>query len=404
MASAGGESRSANSPNRVEALITPALLVWARETAGFDIPMAAKKIGVQPDRLAGWEQGQRRPSIPQLRKLANVYRRPIAVFYLPKPPAAEALIRDFRRLPGTETPETSPRLRWEIRQARVRREIALDLYEQLGAPPPVLSPLGSATDDPETLATRMRDLLRIDDDVQTRWRNEREAFERWRGALGALGVLVFQSSRVPVTEMRGFSIADFPLPVVVINGGDTLHGRIFTMLHEFGHLMIHEAGLCDLSERSAASGQGQAIERFCNHVSGATLVPAHRLLNEDLVRANRDSPHWSDEAIATLARRFWVSREALLRRLLVLGRTTEAFYRRKRAQYQREYEARKERRAGGFAKPSQAVFSSAGPLYVSLVMGAYNSDRITANDLSEYLNVRLQHVPEIEEELARRSG
>jgi transcriptional regulator with XRE-family HTH domain len=108
MASAGGESRSANSPNRVEALITPVLLVWARETAGFDIPTAAKKIGVHPDRLAGWEQAQRRPSIPQLRKLANVYKRPIAVFYLPEPPAAEASIRNFRRLPGTETPETSP--------------------------------------------------------------------------------------------------------------------------------------------------------------------------------------------------------------------------------------------------------------------------------------------------------
>lgn len=109
MASAGGAPRSANPPERVEALITPALLVWARETAGFDIPTAAKKIGVQPDRLAGWEQGQRRPSIPQLRKLANVYKRPIAVFYLPEPPAAEAVIRDFRRLPGSVTgSEVSP--------------------------------------------------------------------------------------------------------------------------------------------------------------------------------------------------------------------------------------------------------------------------------------------------------
>jgi len=254
------------------------------------------------------------------------------------------------------------------------------------------------------LASRMRALLAINNDTQRQWHDEREAFNRWRVALGVRGVLVFQAPCIALTEMRGFSLGEFPLPVIVVNSGDSVRGRIFTMLHEFAHLMIHEAGLCDLGDRAPEMTQEQQVERFCNHVAGATLIQAGQLLDDPLVVTHRGTATWTDDAIEALANRYWVSREALLRRLLVLGRTTETFYRRKRAQYQREYEAHAQQRSGGFAKPSRVALSSAGPLYVSLVLDAYNSDRITANDLSEYLNVRLRHVPEIAEELARRSG
>ena len=71
---------------RVEALITPALLRWGRETAGYDVETASAKASVKPEALESWESGQARPSIPQLRKLAKLYKRPIAVFYLPEPP------------------------------------------------------------------------------------------------------------------------------------------------------------------------------------------------------------------------------------------------------------------------------------------------------------------------------
>jgi transcriptional regulator with XRE-family HTH domain len=59
---------------RVEALVKPELLRWGRETAGLTIEAAAKKITVTPERLLSWENGDARPSIPQLRKMADVYR------------------------------------------------------------------------------------------------------------------------------------------------------------------------------------------------------------------------------------------------------------------------------------------------------------------------------------------
>ncbi len=66
----------------VEALVNADMLRWARDSAGFDLDVAAKKIGVPSDKLFLWEEGDSRPTIKQLFKLSNVYKRPANIFYL----------------------------------------------------------------------------------------------------------------------------------------------------------------------------------------------------------------------------------------------------------------------------------------------------------------------------------
>jgi transcriptional regulator with XRE-family HTH domain len=83
-----------------KALINPAMLEWARETAGYDIQRAAKKAQVKPDKYAAWEVGQSMPTVGQLRKLSNAFKRPLAIFYLSQVPKAFQPIKDFRRLPA----------------------------------------------------------------------------------------------------------------------------------------------------------------------------------------------------------------------------------------------------------------------------------------------------------------
>jgi DNA-binding transcriptional regulator YiaG len=55
---------------RVKSTISPALVTWARETAGFTLAEAAKRLKVDETRLAAWEDpvNEDAPSIPQLRK------------------------------------------------------------------------------------------------------------------------------------------------------------------------------------------------------------------------------------------------------------------------------------------------------------------------------------------------
>jgi transcriptional regulator with XRE-family HTH domain len=68
-----------------EAIVRPELLTWARRNVALSLEEAAKKVRVRPERLSSWENGQARPTINQLRNLANAYKRPVAVFYLPAP-------------------------------------------------------------------------------------------------------------------------------------------------------------------------------------------------------------------------------------------------------------------------------------------------------------------------------
>lgn len=190
--------------SRIEARVNPALLIWARETAGFSAGAAADRLKVPVDRLEAWELGDARPSLPQLRKVAQLYRRPLAAFYLPRPPAAEEPVHDFRRVHGQVVGRTSPDLLLAIRRCRERREIALDLYEQLDAEPTPLDLTLSLRDDPEAVSGRIRKLLDISFDVQRSWQDQYEAFRQWRTRLESVGALAFQATDVEIAEARGF--------------------------------------------------------------------------------------------------------------------------------------------------------------------------------------------------------
>ena len=116
----------------IPALVQPELLVWARQSAGLRLDEAAKKSQTKPEILRQWEDGETKPSIPQLRKLGEVYKRPLAVFFLPEPPKDFDPQREFRRLPGVTPQNESPELRLALRIALFRREGARELYEKLG--------------------------------------------------------------------------------------------------------------------------------------------------------------------------------------------------------------------------------------------------------------------------------
>jgi len=386
---------------KVEALVKPSLLSWARRTSSMSIEEAAKKAQVKPEQVEAWERGGKRPSIPQLRKLCEIYKRPLAVFYLPEPPKTFTAMRDYRRLPGEIAGHESPELRFEVRRAQYRREVALDLYQDLEGTVPEFAASASIAEPPESLGGKIRELLGVAVEEQAQWVTAHDAFNNWRAAIERKGVLVFQTTTVPLEEMRGFSLHEAQLPVIVVNIKDHPHARVFSLLHEFAHILLHEGGLCDMAEDAFRPPEVEKMEVYCNHVAGAALVPENRLLREYDSTRNQEAKGPNDEKIEALARLFRVSREVLLRRLLIFNRIGKGFYSEKRAEYQ-ERVAEQEKRPGGFAPPDQMALSSAGHSFTRLVLAGYYQDKITASDLSDMLEVRMKHVPRIEEKVARR--
>ncbi len=353
---------------------------------------AAARADVKPDRLLEWEQGISHPSIPQARRLADVYKRPLAALYLPAPPRDFTVPHDFRRLPDMPTPAPSPRLIEEIRLAEYRRSLALDLADEDEGQCDLIG-LGSVGDDAEELAGGVRELLAVTPTSQHRWKDDYEAFNGWKTSMESRGVLVFQFSRIDVDEARAFSIAADRFPVVAINGSDGPRARIFSLLHELGHLVLRRGGISDLHENEPMSPDS-AVEIFCNRFAGAVLVPRESLLQQELVRRASPRTAWTNADLDLLARLYRVSREVVLRRLLINGRTSDSFYR----QWQSEHRAppaSEDAKSGFMSVPRRAV-RAVGQPFARIVLGAFYDDTITLGDVSEYLGVRVKHVPAIE--------
>jgi transcriptional regulator with XRE-family HTH domain len=66
--------------------IAPDLFRWARENVGLPLQVAARRIGVKPEKLEEWEGKEALPTPRQLEKAADAYKRPVAMFFLPAPP------------------------------------------------------------------------------------------------------------------------------------------------------------------------------------------------------------------------------------------------------------------------------------------------------------------------------
>lgn len=387
---------------RIEANPTPAVLKWARTSSGLTPEEASRKLGIALEKLALWEDGLAKPTFAQLRKASTVYKRPLAAFYLAKPPRDFEAMRDFRRHPDSEESPVSSDLKQEIRRAHDRRLWALELMQQLDESPRKVPSILTLSEDVENAAAKLRSFLSVKFTEQGTWKNQ--ALKLWRSKVENAGILTFELTKLPVREARGFSIGLRPLPVAVVNIKDAQPARIFTLLHEVAHILLDLDGICDLHEDNQDRDHA-SVETFCNRVAGAALFPRDALFSTDVVKHHsRNRGEWSDQELQTLAGLFGGSREAALVRLTNLGLASQPFCDRRREQFRVEYqrlEAEKQaRQDSGFAPPHQVALLSAGRLFVQLVVESLNRERITSSDFSDYLQIRAKHIPEVQLEYA----
>lgn len=381
----------------IPASVEPSVLRWARESIDLTPVAAARRIGVPDDRVEQWESGEVRPTIAQLRKAAEVYKRTLAVFFLPRPPDDFDTLRDFRRLKGAGVGAWSPELHDEYRRAHRQREAALELAELEDYAPASawkIQPL-PASDDDIASAARNRLLgeapLRLPHGRATVY----DHLNVWVSGLEAAGVLVFATSggRVQVSEMRAFSLYFEDLPVIVVNGADAARGRLFSLLHEYAHLLLHTEGLCDMVVDSRATSPELRLEARCNALAASILMPADLVLASPPVQARASSPSsWDYTALAEAAAPFGVSAEAFLRRLVSLSRVDADFYSRRRDEFLAVYEAEEARTRPPGGDWYRNTARDLGKGFVRLVADARRRRVIDSYTAASYLNVKVGQI------------
>ncbi|EQD80608.1 DNA-binding protein, partial [mine drainage metagenome] len=79
--------------------VRPEVLRWARQSIGLSVSDVALRLKRPVEEIEAWEANGPYPSYLQLEKLAyQLYKRPLAVFFLPAPPEEISPVREFRTL------------------------------------------------------------------------------------------------------------------------------------------------------------------------------------------------------------------------------------------------------------------------------------------------------------------
>jgi len=381
-------------PKSVDALINPAMLVWIRAQEGYSPDEMARKAGTTETRYLAWEQGGKRPTLQQVFDLAYACRRPVSLFYFREPPPAETMPADFRRLRGTQAQELAPQTRLEIRLAKERRQAFLEMAEKLSgqADAQQWGYVSSATVQSSVLdvAGRVRELLGVSLQTQMNWDHEYEAFRAWKDAVERAGMLVFQCS-LELQELRAAAIVEVPYPALLLNTKDSAKARIFSLLHEVGHVFLGQSAI------SSVWDSDYDTERYCNQLAAEVLLPRDTLRADPLVVALRGQMASVDD-LRALSRKYWVSMHAVAIRLVELHLQPEALRQRYETQLRRESATPIPAGGGG---PSYYVtqVSHLGVPLVATTLRAADEDFITVIDAARLLGVKAGHLEKLREHL-----
>ncbi|MFZ5493402.1 MAG: ImmA/IrrE family metallo-endopeptidase, partial [Pseudomonadota bacterium] len=261
--------------------INPEILVWARETAGYELSEAAQRLGLADgkaatghEKLAAYEQGEKEPSRPLLLKMSKHYRRPLLTFYLDVPPARADRGRDFRTIHRAVDPSENGMVDALVRSIKVRQEV---LREALASEQDHerLAFIGSYSLEKgaDGLVSQIRAKSGFDLAVYRSKRSQEEAFQYLRERIENLGIFTMlignlgsHHTNLSSEIFRGFAIADPIAPFVVINDQDAKSAWPVTLLHEVSHLWLGQTGI------SGAVAERE-VERFCDGVASELLIP-----------------------------------------------------------------------------------------------------------------------------------
>lgn len=312
--------------------INPAILQWARETAGMGLEEASKAIGLNAargktgaERLQLLENGEAEVPRQLLGRMAEKYRRPLIAFYLAEPPKAGSRGEDFRRVPKAALPEFNPRLDALIRNVRARQDVVRFLLEDDESEPLSFVASSKISDGVEAVSRSIAKTTGFDltdfrraADIDKAFTYLRERLERVGLFVLLLGDLGSHHSKIESRVFRGYAIADPIAPFIVINDNDARAAWSFTALHEATHVWLGQTGVSGASHEAA-------IERFCNDVAGSMLLPLNevRALDDARLRAFEDSI----TVISEFATERHVSRAMVAYQLLREGKIAAARYR-----------------------------------------------------------------------------
>jgi Zn-dependent peptidase ImmA (M78 family) len=311
------------------------------------------------------------------------------VFYLREPPKNFSVVKDFRILPDSVPRVFSTELRLAIRRAQERQAWASAYFEDEGYPQSALVGTYSYTDDPTAIGRDLRNTLAANITDQSSCDSKSAAFVYWRRLVERAGVFVFQVARVKIEEMRGFSLPNAYAPAVAINSKESFLPKIFTLIHELAHILIGKSSISGAGPIAFAPRPRSRVERFCNQVAAEVIIPKNDFIN-------RVPSNWMEresEVLRQLSRIYWVSQSVIALRLFETGMASQDYVNQKLNRPRRK----EEKTVRVKVPQARIAIGRVGESFTRTALSAYRAGSIHGGELSVLLNMKLKHLPQLEQ-------
>ena len=363
----------------------------ARKRAGLNQDEAAQKFA----QIAAWEDGMSLPTYPQLEKLADEFKLPIAAFFFPGDPGCRRSGNPSARYLDAELTRFPCQVRFLLRKAKA---LQLNLADMTDGRNPADHLITRDLSFPSStsivrMAKRVRDYLGVSLADQMQWANDDTALKAWRAVLQRVGVFVFKDA-FRVGGYSGFSLYDDEFPIIYVNNSSTKTRQIFTLFHELAHLLFHTSGIDTVEDSYIPTlpEQQRRIEIICNQFAAEFLVPEAAFQQ---AMAGSDP---SERMAEQLAQQFRVSRAVIYRRFLDRGWIDQAEYERAT----REWDAQKVEGSGGNWYLTQMTYL--GRDYMALAFQQYYRNRIDDAQLGQYLDTKPKNIATLEDYFSKSNA
>lgn len=277
-------------------------------------------------KLNKWINGEENPTFKQLENVANYLRVPFGYMFLENPPRDNIMEVEFRSI-NNKLPEMSKDLKDTIMEMDSKRNWMSDYRKSLGWDKLdiIVQFNENKSEDILSNAILAKKLLSLEDNWYEMVKDFNEAYNFLRKKLEEAGVLVMQNGvvgmnnyrKLDINEFRAFMLYDDASPLIFINNNDTKAGKIFSLIHEYIHVLFEQEDLLlntDIEDT-------KENERYINNITAEFLMP------EEHIHCFWNKDKEALEQINELSNIFKVSRLALAIKLknmdLIYDKTVE---------------------------------------------------------------------------------
>jgi Zn-dependent peptidase ImmA (M78 family) len=373
--------------------VNPKVFKWLRESSGWSKEDIAKRLKTNIEIVSAIEKGERQSTLRQLKVLAIAYKRPLASFLLSESLKESPLPKDYRMLPDRKNVFDKKTI-YTIRKARDLQEIGAELLININnSTKPDIKKI-TISKNPEKIALEFREKFELDIEIQKKFKTSYEFFNYLRDIFEEMNILVFQFS-MPIEDARGFALTDELPNVIVINSGDTIEARLFSLMHEFGHILLGET-VIDFPNISISTDH--RIERWCNQFASEFLLPSKVAIK---VFESEGTMLTESNTLNKISRKYKVSKSMLCYKMFNLKFITMEVYKEILNRYKpsdkelKDDEDIDKKKKGGGISSDKKCLSEIGNKFVSIVANNYERNFITYTDALNFLSIKSKNFNQV---------